>query len=161
MARSTDSSSRPDPVPSRPDSPLFRPSIWQRLRRFLGIQRQEGRVFEFDDDLVLALRALAERSQRSEQEMAEELLALAIAQRDAAEAQLLRWRALSPREQQVVALVCLGYTNEQIARRLTISRETVKTHVRNVLWKLDLTSKADLREALADWDFSAYESTRL
>jgi len=161
MARSTDNTSRPDPVPTRPDSPLFRPSLWQRLRRFLGIQRESGRVFEFDDELVLALRALAERSQRTEQEMAEELLALAIAQRDAAESQLMRWRALSPREQQVVALVCLGYTNEQIAHRLSISRETVKTHVRNVLWKLDLKSKTELREALADWDFSAYERTRL
>jgi DNA-binding CsgD family transcriptional regulator len=163
MAGSTISSPVPEPIPARLTTQKVpaRPTFWQRLWRFFRPWRQNSGVFQFDTDLVDALRALAERERRTEQEVAQELLALAIAQRDAAEAQLLRWRALTPREQQVVALVCLNYTNEQIANRLVISPETVKTHIRNVLWKLNLAGKADLRQALVDWDFSAYEEARL
>jgi DNA-binding CsgD family transcriptional regulator len=50
----------------------------------------------------------------------------------------------------------LNFTNRQIAARLQITPETVKTHVRNVLHKFDLHSKAELRRSLADWDFSAW-----
>jgi DNA-binding CsgD family transcriptional regulator len=69
---------------------------------------------------------------------------------------LARWGFLSAREQQVAALTCLNFTNRQIAARLRITPETAKTHVRNVLRKFDLHSKAELRRALADWDFSAW-----
>jgi len=34
---------------------------------------------------------------------------------------------------------------------------TVKTHMANVLRKFDLHSKIELRMALSDWDFSAWE----
>jgi DNA-binding CsgD family transcriptional regulator len=56
----------------------------------------------------------------------------------------------------VAALTRLNFTNRQIAARLMITPETAKTHVRNVLRKFDLHSKAELRRALADWDFSAW-----
>jgi DNA-binding CsgD family transcriptional regulator len=57
----------------------------------------------------------------------------------------------------VTALTCLGYTNRQIAARLVLSPETVKTHLRNVLRKFDLPTKAELRRALADWDFGDWD----
>ena len=67
-----------------------------------------------------------------------------------------RWQQLTPREQQVAALVCLNYTNHQIAARLSISPDTVKLHVHNLLAKFDLHRKADLRVALSDLDFSVW-----
>jgi DNA-binding CsgD family transcriptional regulator len=67
-----------------------------------------------------------------------------------------KWESLSPREQDVAALTCLGYTNRQIAARLSLSPETIKTHVRNVLFKFDVNSKAELRHILANWDFSGW-----
>ena len=60
------------------------------------------------------------------------------------------------REQQIAALACMNYTNRQIAAHLFISPETVKTHMRNVLRKFDLHSKAELRQTLGDWDFSSW-----
>jgi DNA-binding CsgD family transcriptional regulator len=69
---------------------------------------------------------------------------------------MARWYSLSPREQQVAALICLNYTSRQIAARLRISPETVKTHTRNLLSKFDLRTRVELRELLADWDFSAW-----
>ena len=67
------------------------------------------------------------------------------------------WDALSVREQEVTALSCLGYTNRQIAGRLGIAEETVKTHVKNALVKFGLHGKAELRRVLEGWDFSGWE----
>jgi len=68
-----------------------------------------------------------------------------------------RWILLSPREQDVTALTCLRFTNPQIAARLGLSKETVKTYLQKVLNKFGLQSKADLRVMFANWDFSAWE----
>ncbi|MBE3117956.1 MAG: helix-turn-helix transcriptional regulator [Candidatus Atribacteria bacterium] len=57
-------------------------------------------------------------------------LASALAQRKTHGELYHRWQSLSPREQEVTALACRGYTNRQIAARLGVSAETVKTHVR-------------------------------
>ena len=58
--------------------------------------------------------------------------------------------------EQVAALVCLGYTNEAIARQLVISVNTVRSHVRRVLDKYAVASKAELRIILAGWDFESW-----
>jgi DNA-binding CsgD family transcriptional regulator len=44
-----------------------------------------------------------------------------------------RWETLNPREREVSALICLGYTNRQAAARMSVTAATVKIHVRNVL----------------------------
>ena len=132
-------------------------SLMQHLLQALGRLPAPQRLFHFDDELVQSLQELAEREQRSEDEVAADLLTTALAQRDAAEARIEVWRGLSIREQQVVALTCLGYTNRQIAARLGISPETVKSHVRSSQRKLGVSTKAELRHALADWDFSKWE----
>jgi DNA-binding CsgD family transcriptional regulator len=67
------------------------------------------------------------------------------------------WGVLTLREQQITALVCLGYTNPQIAGRLRLSVETVKTHVKNVLMKFRLHSKTELRLMFSSWDFSEWD----
>lgn len=118
-------------------------------------------MFHFDETLTHSLQVLAGRERCSEEELAEELLYYALAQRDAAEENLERWHDLTPREQQVAALTCINYTNRQIAVRLVISPETVKTHVRNILAKFNLHSKAELRHILSDWDFSAWHGAEL
>lgn len=63
------------------------------------------------------------------------------------------WQSLTPREQQVAALACLGYTNHQIADILVISVNTVRSHMRGILDKYRVASKAELRLILASWDF--------
>jgi DNA-binding CsgD family transcriptional regulator len=49
---------------------------------------------------------------------------------------------LTSREWDVLALVADGATNRVIAHRLTLSEDTVKTHLRGVLRKLGVTSRA-------------------
>ena len=111
------------------------------------------RLFQFDEPLLEALRQLAVRQQRSENEVAADLLGAALAQRDVDEECILTWESLSPREQQVVALACLGKTNRQIAARLYLSPETIKTHMRHAQRKFGVPNKAELRTRLAGWDF--------
>jgi len=131
-------------------------TIWQRILRVLGYDPPPRLAFHADEELLQSLQTIAEREQRHTGEIASELLSSALARRQVDNRLVTHWRFLSPREQQVAALTCLNFTNRQIAARLMITPETVKTHVRNVLRKFDLHSKADLRRALADWDFSAW-----
>jgi len=48
---------------------------------------------------------------------------------------------LSPRERQVLDHIARGHSNQQIARELAISQQTVKTHVSSILTKLDLQDR--------------------
>lgn len=49
---------------------------------------------------------------------------------------------LSSRELVVLRLIAEGQTNAEIARSLDLATETVKTHVRHVLWKLEARTRA-------------------
>jgi DNA-binding NarL/FixJ family response regulator len=51
---------------------------------------------------------------------------------------------LTPREAEVLELLTDGRTNAQIAQRLTIGIETVRTHARNIYRKLGIGSRRDL-----------------
>jgi DNA-binding NarL/FixJ family response regulator len=126
------------------------------MQRWLGALAYRGWRRGMDEGLAEALRAIAELEQRAEEEVAVDMLLVALDRRQAAELSLERWRKLSQREQEVTALVCLKLSNQEIAERLVLSPETVKTHMRRILQKLDLHSKAELRLMYADWDFSRW-----
>jgi DNA-binding NarL/FixJ family response regulator len=51
---------------------------------------------------------------------------------------------LSPREREVLSLLCEGFTNAQIGSSLFISAETVKNHKINIMEKLHLKTNNDL-----------------
>jgi DNA-binding NarL/FixJ family response regulator len=48
---------------------------------------------------------------------------------------------LSPREEEVLKLLATGETNRQIARRLFVSEETVKSHVASIFRKLEVSDR--------------------
>jgi LuxR family maltose regulon positive regulatory protein len=50
---------------------------------------------------------------------------------------------LSPRETEVLSLLSLGYTNQEIAAALHIAQPTAKVHVRRVLQKLGVRSRTE------------------
>jgi DNA-binding NarL/FixJ family response regulator len=52
--------------------------------------------------------------------------------------------ALSPREREVLARVCAGRTNREVAGELGLSVSTVETHRKHIIEKLDLHSTAEL-----------------
>ena len=87
--------------------------------------------------------------------MANRLLSEAIWEHQAG-AVLERWYRLTRREQEVAALICLGYTTQQIADRLVVSHGTIKGYAHHILEKFDVHSRDELREQLAHWDFSQW-----
>ncbi|MGN6203058.1 MAG: response regulator transcription factor [Solirubrobacterales bacterium] len=52
-------------------------------------------------------------------------------------------RSLSSRESEVLGLLADGLTGEQIAKRLVLSPETVRTHIRNAMEKLEARTRVE------------------
>jgi DNA-binding NarL/FixJ family response regulator len=51
---------------------------------------------------------------------------------------------LSERERDIVYLLALGYTNQEIGKKLFISVRTVDTHRAHIMRKLELDTRAEL-----------------
>ncbi|MDP9225606.1 MAG: response regulator transcription factor [Actinomycetota bacterium] len=62
--------------------------------------------------------------------------------RDQQEAELLL-RQLTPREFEVLTMLAQGQTGEQMAKQLSISKNTVRSHVQNILTKLQVHSRLE------------------
>ena len=50
---------------------------------------------------------------------------------------------LTARERDVLAMISQGFSNKRIARTLEISPETVKSHVKRIFWKLDVSTRTE------------------
>ena len=131
-------------------------NTWKHLWAKLRTNRSEQRTFALDAEALRGLRLLAEQQNCPPEEVAANLIHAALDERRLTEECWRRWRMLTAREQEVAALVCLNYTTRQIAARLTIAPDTVKTHVRNVLAKFGAPTRQELRQLLENWDFSAW-----
>jgi DNA-binding NarL/FixJ family response regulator len=53
-----------------------------------------------------------------------------------------RTKTLSPREREILGLLSKGLSGEEVAKQLYLSPETVRTHVRNAIGKLDAATRA-------------------
>jgi FixJ family two-component response regulator len=87
-----------------------------------------------NDTLIGAIRQALERSR------------LALLQNVELQGLRDRYASLSPREQQVMALVVSGLLNKQVGSELGISEITVKAHRGRVMQKMKANSLADLVE---------------
>lgn len=55
---------------------------------------------------------------------------------------------LTPRERQVIALVCEGLSNQELAARLGVSQGTIRRHTSSIYAKLGAANRA---QAAAIW----------
>ena len=129
--------------------------LWQRLLALLQMKPgPDRRYFELDGPLQAALAERADRDQLPLEQIQAELLAAGLEHLQSVDELKRGWESLSPREQEVTAYTCLGYTNRQMAARMCLSPATVKGYVRQALVKFHLHGKDELRLQLAQWDFS-------
>jgi DNA-binding CsgD family transcriptional regulator len=128
--------------------------LWERAKELFGVRRGgEKRSFAMDARLHAELLDLAAAEGRPVEEVQEELLVDGLRRRSAHEDLLRRWESLSPREKDVSALTCLGYTNRQMAAMLQVSQGTVKGYLQQALVKFQFSSKREMQLSLARWDF--------
>ena len=133
-------------------------SIWRRLLSLIGLRPISApRKYQVSESMQVTLTTLAQHEGRPEDELIQDLVAAGLTQYYESEDLWGKWRALTPREQDVAALACLGFTNREIAARLNIAPDTVKSRLQNVLRKFNIHKRTDLRVMLADWDFSAWQ----
>ena len=130
----------------------------RRLREMFQKKKgeDEPRIFLKDEEIVTLVRKVAQQQGRSEEEVMTDFTKAGWDQLQQENEMMERWDSLSQRERQVVALICLGYRNYQIAEKLVIAPETVKTHLQNIFAKFNLRSSKELRFALKDWNFSEW-----
>ncbi len=117
---------------------------------------EEPRVFLQDEELIAAVKDVARQQKRAEEEVVADFTKVGLNQFLTQSELERRWSELSRREQQVVALLCLGYRNYEIAKVLVVSPDTVKTHLQGIFNKFDLRSGKELRLALKNWDFGEW-----
>ncbi|MFJ4961035.1 Transcriptional regulatory protein LiaR [Streptomyces sp. ADI96-02] len=96
-------------------------------------------------DLIAAVRVVAAGDALLAPSVTRRLIADFAARRPSGAArggQALRLNGLTPRETEVLELIARGLSNQEIAGRLVLAEQTVKTHIGRVLAKLDLRDRA-------------------
>ncbi|MCT9087859.1 response regulator transcription factor [Streptomyces sp. ASQP_92] len=95
-------------------------------------------------DLIGAVRVVAAGEALLAPSVTRRLIADFAAQRPAPRrgAEALRLNGLTPREAEVLELIARGLSNQEIAGRLVLAEQTVKTHIGRVLAKLGLRDRA-------------------
>jgi two-component system response regulator NreC len=92
-----------------------------------------------DTEVVGAVRAVAAGERYVHPALGARLVAAEAEERKRAESD-----PLSEREREVLALLALGHTNQEIAAQLYISVRTAETHRAHIMQKLGLGSRAEL-----------------
>jgi two-component system response regulator NreC len=97
-----------------------------------------------DTELVAAIRAVQRGESFIYPSLTGHLISLALKQSKPQPAPAESATELSPRETEVLRLVALGYTGQQIGDQLSISASTVETHRGHIMDKLGLKGRAQL-----------------
>ena len=92
-----------------------------------------------DTEVVAAIREVAGGSSYVHPAVGAKLIAA-----ETAEARRAEEDPLSDREREVLRLLALGHTNQEISAQLFISVRTAETHRAHIMQKLRLTSRAEL-----------------
>jgi two-component system response regulator NreC len=92
-----------------------------------------------DEEVVSAVREIAAGRRYVHPALGARMIAAEVQERAAAEAD-----PLSEREREVLGLLALGHTNQEIAEKLYISVRTAESHRAHIMQKLRLSTRAEL-----------------
>lgn len=94
------------------------------------------------DDLVAAIERIADEELICSPRIAAKLFRRMSERSDGRAADTFHAKTLTIRERQVLDLIRQGLTNKEIAQRLNVAEPTVKSHVHNLLEKLNVPTRA-------------------
>ncbi len=97
-----------------------------------------------DSELLMAIQAVMRGETYVHSAMTQKLLQTMDADKSSAKNEPDPWDALSERERDVLRLVALGYTNQEVADALFLSVKTVETYRSRGMEKLGLQTRAQL-----------------
>jgi two-component system response regulator DevR len=92
-------------------------------------------------ELLKAVRAVAMGQSLLNPETAQRARSRMAAMADGRD--IIQGEELTEREREVLALVARGYTNKQIAEKLSVSEKTARNHVSHILEKLGLSRRSE------------------
>jgi DNA-binding NarL/FixJ family response regulator len=103
-------------------------------------------VLESDgvESVIAAIAALSRHKPFLTGELAEDILDSYMRLHQAVDGEELRSPKITPREREIIQLLCEGNSNKETALRLSISVKTVEAHRLNIMRKLRLTSLSHL-----------------
>jgi DNA-binding NarL/FixJ family response regulator len=105
-----------------------------------GVFQREGPI----QQIPMAIRKVTNGGVWLEQGAAERMLEQALMRRKAPDTAAVRIASLTPREREVVGLVCEGLRNKEITNRLHISLATVSHHLTSIFRKLEVNDRTSL-----------------
>jgi len=126
-----------------------------RLRQIL--ENKKGKktyAIPLDTELIPALRITTQEQDHPEEDVLVDWVNSGVLHSVKDASVETEWESLTEREQETLALVCLGRRNYEIAGMLGITHETVKTHLQHIFRKFRMRSKKELRLLLQNWDFA-------
>lgn len=131
-------------------------NLMERMRQIFSSAQSDPVMIPLDKTLLAELEQIATVEGKPLEVLFAEVVQTAVYQHHLSAHNLQRWHNLTSREKQIAALICHDYGNQQIAARLFISVNTVKTHVGNIYSKFDINGRKELRDMLEGWDFSPW-----
>ncbi|MBE3560915.1 MAG: transcriptional regulator [Ktedonobacteraceae bacterium] len=134
------------------------PPALQRLQEALTLAHAEGyqRLFlDEGEEIASLLRAMSSTIGKNPLRAYVRTLLLAFTQQQSGQplpasivASLIE--PLSPQEQRVLRMLVAGYSNPEIAEALVVSPNTVKTQVRSIYRKLNVSSRQEARKLIRE-----------
>ena len=94
--------------------------------------------------IPMAIRKVTNGGVWLEQGAAERVLEQTLMRRKAPDTDELRIASLTPREREVIGLICEGLRNKEITNRLHISLATVSHHLTSIYRKLEVSDRTSL-----------------
>lgn len=95
------------------------------------------------EELVQAIRAVHQGAAFLYPTVAKKLIGEYLRRVDSGE-ELASYDGLTPREKEVLKLIAEGFTNQEIANQLYLSKKTIETHKENIMNKLNMHNRVEL-----------------
>jgi DNA-binding NarL/FixJ family response regulator len=131
-------------------------SFWNTIRKRRTRVAGDNSV-ALDLDTYGKLESIGKATNQTPAMVANALIQSGLAQRQARETTEQVWQALTPAEQTVIGLICLGYTTRQIASLMAAPLVSVQNNAKTILIKFNVLDRNALRRLFTGWDFSGWD----